>query len=1244
MLCAFCVLACIIALNPVTVIVEFGRRILFVSVLLLAINLVATGLAWSQTPTLGAYNPIPVAPTAAALTQYARVPVSLATGTPQVNVPIYTIACGSLTLPLSLSYHSGGFKVSEHASWVGLGWSLNAGGVITRSVRGKRDNGQFEEFFGPYQRNVPDPGIPRDKTFLEQLANGVDWDSSPDLYSFNFMGHAGSFVRVADTMALLPPQPLLLEPAAFQGAGALRDVSQWRAADETGTTYWFAASETTGHAHGSDITSWYLTRVVSSSTQDTIWFDYQPYTHALPWIEQELFAVDLTGAYHIPRPDGGVTTNHYSGSGSVFSIHGQYLSRVRFTGGGQIDFYAHTGRTDLADEMRLDSLRVLTLTQRRSFVFAYVPPTGSGERLKLAQVTEAAGNVPARVHSFSYYPLKLPTNPLSKSQDHWGYFNGKNNLSLLPPIPPYPTTTPGVPILPIAGDRSVEPAYAQADLLTRITYPTGGYEAFVYEGNDTGTLPSRPTATGILGGATVTTQSPASGMPLTPTVVTYFTVELEQDVTISEYSQVMRTNAGRFPAQIFRCGEISCLFNQASLVYTFNGLGYAPGTVGGSLSNPITDVLHLEPGQYAIRAMSADGGTVGLTVSGLYFTGSPPHLAYVGGVRLLADTLYDGLSHTRDIVHSYQYRDALVTSASSSVVTSQPQYLSSVPTLYGMAGGGVYIPDDDGGMPQFGMNTTLLFKDVYTASSQSGLGGDCPVYYAHVTTTLGPGTAGITHSYFEGPDVTGGESIGAPYIQGHVGSRSQPRLLQQVDLNAAGDTVRRAVYRYAGLNARFKQFVSYACQPTPICELRDPATGYASGACPRLYDYRTARTIAQFDYLAELREYHYDLTSGARPTVLLSRYCYDNPHHLLPTRQQQVFGAGDTLTTRTKYPLDYDAVTATTETAAGLIALQTNHCLSTPVEQVQWRSRGGNRLLVAGVLHQFKALPLPNRRIGGVPQAFLTTRLAVPSQDFALALNQPTPFTQFQASALTSIGAFQQAPQYEPRTSYEQYNRQGNPLLVRRAGDVPSAFWWSTSSAQLLAEVKNAIPATCAYTSFERDSPGGWAYDQGDDTSSHYEFSDARTGRAAYRLDGGVGVRRDSLPAGEYELLFWARQRPLMAITGTVAAEEVVATALGKTGQSWQQFRLRLRLVALGSIELNALDSTHSILLDEVRLHPVGALMNSYTYEALVGLTSRTEPSGRTTTYEYDALGRLLRTRDEQGHVLTQQHYHYARP
>lgn len=59
-------------------------------------------------------------------------------------------------------------------------------------------------------------------------------------------------------------------------------------------------------------------------------------------------------------------------------------------------------------------------------------------------------------------------------------------------------------------------------------------------------------------------------------------------------------------------------------------------------------------------------------------------------------------------------------------------------------------------------------------------------------------------------------------------------------------------------------------------------------------------------------------------------------------------------------------------------------------------------------------------------------------------------------------------------------------------------------------------------------------------------------------------------------------------------------------------------------------------------LSSAGALVSTYTYKPLVGLSSETDPAGRTTYYEYDAAGRLVLMRDQNFKILKKICYNYA--
>lgn len=63
--------------------------------------------------------------------------------------------------------------------------------------------------------------------------------------------------------------------------------------------------------------------------------------------------------------------------------------------------------------------------------------------------------------------------------------------------------------------------------------------------------------------------------------------------------------------------------------------------------------------------------------------------------------------------------------------------------------------------------------------------------------------------------------------------------------------------------------------------------------------------------------------------------------------------------------------------------------------------------------------------------------------------------------------------------------------------------------------------------------------------------------------------------------------------------------------------------------------------VDDIRVFPSDASMTTYTYSPLLGKTSETDPSGKSVIFEYDGLGRLQDTRDQNGNLLKQYNYQY---
>lgn len=163
-------------------------------------------LAFLLTPALGAFSqhmPIPSVPTPeiAGLGQYGTIPVGLFTGVPDISIPLHEMKVAGQTYPITANYHLASVKPQMQEGCMGLGWSLKAGGYISRTVNGVYDEKMHTDGYSPgfYAQGYRMKGI-TDKQFSADTkhiisSNDKDpyYELTADEFSFSFFGYSGTF-------------------------------------------------------------------------------------------------------------------------------------------------------------------------------------------------------------------------------------------------------------------------------------------------------------------------------------------------------------------------------------------------------------------------------------------------------------------------------------------------------------------------------------------------------------------------------------------------------------------------------------------------------------------------------------------------------------------------------------------------------------------------------------------------------------------------------------------------------------------------------------------------------------------------------------------------------------------------------------------------------------------------------------------------------------------------------------------
>ncbi|TGE26544.1 RHS repeat protein [Hymenobacter metallicola] len=1176
----------------------------------------------------------PPPPEAAALGKFSEIPVSLYSGVPSITIPIYEVQLRGLTLPISLNYHASGVRVTEIASSVGLGWALQAGGSISSTVLGKDDfsptgyaNGAW-----PIPKDRPLSPLYTSNDYLFCMrATGTSpagtppfvytssFDTQPDLFYYSMCGRSGKFFHTQEgNTHPVPYEPITIE----RGNG-------YTIVDEKGNRFFFQSQEiaTTyiirhgGRSSPQDdyaprATVFYLSRVETPNHESiTLAYDTLSYSY------------NSLGSYTRYRTSGnspGCADKQPTSTENHTRVAGLRLSAIRSSRGDWVEFqYSTCYRTDLPGTKALKQIRIHKGTTVQDFQLGFgyfnIPQAKSDCdraalvegppqcRLKLVSVTETG----KPSYKITYREdLPFPSR-LSQAQDHWGYFN--NNQGPLLPAEPGKGFYTG-------GNREPNVAMMQTGIIKSLRYPTGGWTEYEFEPNTyqhaagTVTRDSLVSPLAFYAGQD-DDSTPTAGISK-DTLLT-FTVPS----TVQPYSTEARYKTG--------CGYTTPQGSPQFLV-ELSGPNNYRRTFGNSPStlNAVTEPLELTPGEYTLKATVygyCPDDFFRLSWTEAVTRNVPAANRLAGGLRIREIRSFASKHDAGPLRQRYLYSPLQDSTLSSGRIQSIPTY---------------------------SYNT---IENRYSAINALSVEGECR-YIAQSSSSIEPlgniqggnvaytsvqvfkdkrGEHGMTHHLFSWKEDEASYGHGYPFTPptSFDWQRGLPLQVTQYARNDNMDGYRplhRVVNHYThnytppgGGNCEDCSNYTLPTRPNETHAVglniivQRPEFFFQSGSIPSVipseFILQSFKYISAWSYLKQKDEYFYHASDSTSFRLIKTLYSYDNAKHAQLTRIQTLTSAGDTLTTKHLYALDYDTSHVSSAEAIGVRSLARRHMLTDVLDQQQWLQKNHTSYLISGKIVQY--------------------RNGLPSLDLALQVAAPIPAQSFISSSITA-GRFQHDPRYRPTLFYERFDNLGNILQARQAQAGPQSFLWGYSATQPIAKVVNAEYRQVAYTSFEPNCPSRWRY------AATAVIPGGHTGRYGYQLLHPIQC--DSLPAGAYQLSLWASSKPQIYQNGILLPELHQQAPSGADANGLRQFSYTLQLNEAQNRIL--LLGSQALQLDELRLLPVGGQLTTYTHDPLTGITSQTDATGRTTSYEYDSLGRLERTRDEHGNILRQQEYYYARP
>lgn len=1178
-------------------------------------------------------------PNASAYARYGEIPVDIFTGQTNVQIPLWEILIGDISVPITLSYHTSGIKVQDRASSVGLGWSLNYGGGINCQVNHKPDipngfgnhqidGGRVLEIVNNYLPIYRFPFILNNYLWaldLTEKQRSLLWESTneavyndlaSDVYNYRLPTASGKFFfnNFGKLINMNKANNITIQQS-FGGSNNQHNMFTIR--DQKGNKYLFKSYEKAISDGGisfpyysSQFTYWLLDSIIDLNNNKLV-YNYKDY-NSQSW---ELHSVVNNGV-NSGETENWLFCNYYNKVVSSISTTNQ-----------NIIFYSSNDRVDVSNEFKYDSIVVYNGTKpirKINFFYGYFegmqsnvwfPDSTSHLRLRLDSLS-----VDNNIYRFIYDTIQLPSR-YSKNIDAWGYYNGASNSSLIPSYFSLTNTH-----CYVGANRKPNAKYLQAGILKEVNYPTGGKTLFEYEPN----------------------QVYAPLFDETPYLINYIN---SHDTTASMAINI--NNCIEIPFSV-KLGETS--FNFFTLMFpdTLNWKQEVEMEIRRANNIKICNLvprdsilLNLTPGEYKIVLNGLVSYSSYIQIFRkwkspeyeLSATNDPLVNKIYGGVRIKKISNFTEENKLSNF-KSYHYTKPDSEITSSGMVNNFPKFSKLGQRIFRIYPSPSCLIYESNEIP-LELNIRLFSTSVLPIdfNTNSYIGYSC------VKTIFS--------------DSLGNGMIIQEFT--NIDTHPDIKYAQDYDYNLSPTT---SLFWNRGLLKKEKKLgiinnnyslveeTSYFySMKNYLTDINNSSIGIAVG--DKTLDLKAIDNSLNFcdcvnepnvncwyhvffrPYLITSGYYQLDSTikiiSNIRHKEAFTYYDeYSDTIRLL--KSHSIFSSSNTeLKTSYSYAADYKGVK---DDEFGISKLINCNLYASPIEERK----------------EFFATGQSSKLIHAMFKSYHDNNCQLKTIYEIIGSNLVTDFTP----AYLINNVIKIDPNYEPKMAFSSYNNRNNPTQIIFNSESNVSLSYGYNGIYQISKSTNATLPETGHTSFENNELNGWIKYEDNDFVTDPE--NVFTGKGAMSVTGNgpfqiFTVGQNAEKHSGYKASVWAKGEGAylhIEVNGEWSSHVKVKNEINDG--LWHKLEVELPRHKIQpyfsqghNLKIKVYVGTErgTVYFDDLRFHPSDAQMTTYTHEPLIGVTSISNESNKPEFYIYDSFGRLEYIKDFEGNIIKKNDYHY---